>query len=88
MGIAYLKLILRTVIFVTTLICIPYLVMCFYNKIEMLVPVEVLEYFLNFMRRYDLKNHLESLWIEILFKNSKSVLVGCYYRPSDCPNNR
>ena len=45
MRFAYLKFILRTVIFVTTIICIFYLVLYFYNEIEMLVPVEVLEYF-------------------------------------------
>ena len=32
-------------------------------------------------RRYDLENHLESLWIEICLKNSKSILIGCYQRP-------
>ena len=35
----------------------------------------------KFKRRYDLVNHLESLWIKICLKNSKSVLIGCYYRP-------
>ena len=71
-----------TVIFVTTVVCILYLVMYFYNEIEILVLVDVLEYLkheIKFKRRYDLENHLESLWIEICLKNSKSVLIGCYY---------
>ena len=46
----------------------------------MLVPVK---HKIKFKRRYDLDNHLESLWIEICLKNSKSVLIGCYYRPPE-----
>ena len=38
---------------------------------------------IKFKRKYDLENHLESLWIEICLKNSKSVLIGCYYRPPE-----
>ena len=59
----------------------------------MLVPVEVvgtgggveifLKHEIKFKRRYDLENPLKSLWIEICFKNSKSVLIGCYYRPPE-----
>ena len=42
-----------------------------------------LKHEIKFKRRYDLENHLESLWIEICLKNSKSVLIGCYYRPPE-----
>ena len=42
-----------------------------------------LKHEIKFKRRYDLANHLESLWIEICLKNSKSVLIGCYYRPPE-----
>ena len=42
---AYLKLILRTVMFVTKVGCILCLVIYFYSEIEMLVPVGVLEHF-------------------------------------------
>ena len=38
---------------------------------------------IKFKRKYDLENHLESLWIEICLKNSKSVLIGCHYRPPE-----
>ena len=38
-----------------------------------------LKHEIKFKRRYDLESHLESLWIEICLKNSKSVLIGCYY---------
>ena len=38
---------------------------------------------IKFKCRYDLENHLESLWIEICLKNSKSVLIGCHYRPPE-----
>ena len=34
-----------------------------------------LKHEIKFKRRYDLENHLESLWIEISLKNSKSVLI-------------
>ena len=37
----------------------------------------------KFKRKYDLENHLESLWIETCLKNSKSVLIGCYYQPPE-----
>ena len=37
---------------------------------------------LNFKRREDLETtSLESLWLEIIFTKSKSVLIGCFYRP-------
>ena len=39
-----------------------------------------LKHEIKFKRWYDLQNHLEYLWIEICLKNSKSVLIGCYYR--------
>ena len=39
-----------------------------------------LKHKLKFKHRYNLENHLESLWIEICLKISKSVLIGCYYR--------
>ena len=42
-----------------------------------------LKHEVKFKRRYDLENRLESLWIEICLKNSKSVLIGCYYRPPE-----
>ena len=43
-----------------------------------------LKHKIKFKLRYDLENHLESLWIEICFKkSSKSVLIGCYYRPPE-----
>ena len=42
-----------------------------------------LKHEIKFKHRYDLANHLESLWIEICLKNSKSVLIGCYYRPPE-----
>ena len=45
-----------------------------------------LKHEIKFKRRYDLANHLESLWIEICLKNSKSVLIGCYYRPPEGSN--
>ena len=39
---------------------------------------------INFKRRENLETpHIESLWIEILIKNSKSILVGCFYRPPE-----
>ena len=38
---------------------------------------------IKFKCRYDLENHLESLWIEICLKNSKSVLIGCHCRPPE-----
>ena len=34
-----------------------------------------LKHEIKFKGRYDLENHLESLWIEISLKNSKSVLI-------------
>ena len=38
----------------------------------------------NFKRRIDLENsHLESIWLEIFIKNSKSILIGCFYRPPE-----
>ena len=40
-----------------------------------------LKHEIKFKRRYDLENHLGSLWIEICLKNFKSVLTGCYYQP-------
>ena len=41
-----------------------------------------LKHEIKFKLKYDLENHLEeSLWIEICLKNSKSVLLFCYYRP-------
>ena len=42
-----------------------------------------LKHEMKFKRRYGSENPLESLWIEICFKNPKSVLIGCYYRPPD-----
>ena len=42
-----------------------------------------LKHKLKFKHRYNLENHLESLWIEICLKISKSVLIGCYYRPPE-----
>ena len=42
-----------------------------------------LKHEIKFKRRYDLENHLENLWIEICLKNSKSVLIGCYYQPPE-----
>ena len=40
-----------------------------------------LKHQIKFKRRYNLVNPLESLWIKFFLKNSKSVLIGCYYRP-------
>ena len=42
-----------------------------------------LKHEIKFKRRYDLENHLKSLWTEVCLKNSKSVLIGCYYRPPE-----
>ena len=47
---------------------------------------------LNFKRLEDLETtSLESLWLEIVFTKSKSVLIGCFYRPpvgsNYLPNN-
>ena len=42
-----------------------------------------LKHKIKFKRRYDLENHLESLWIKICLKNSKSVLIVCCYRPPE-----
>ena len=41
----------------------------------------VLKREIKFKRRYDLENHLESLWIKICLKSFKTLLIGCYYQP-------
>ena len=39
---------------------------------------------IHFKRRYDLENNdLESIWVEIFIKHSKSLLVSSYYRPPE-----
>ena len=41
-----------------------------------------------FERRYDLENELiECIWIEILFPNTKGLLLGIVYRPPDSSNH-
>ena len=40
-----------------------------------------LKHEIRFKRRFDLENHLETLWIEIYFKNSKSILTLSRRRP-------
>ena len=39
---------------------------------------------LNYKRRKDLEsNHLESVWCQLDFKNTKSILICYVYRPPD-----
>jgi exonuclease III len=39
---------------------------------------------INWIRRNDLdKKNIESLWVEIFFKNSHSILICCMYRPPE-----
>ena len=43
---------------------------------------------LKLKRRADLEHiNLEGLWLEVLVKDSKSFLFGCFYRPRICLKN-